>query len=152
MLAVFVLDLYPMSQLIEFLGNNLLMFAALMIVVTLIVKMELENRLSKVKQVNPAEAVRLMDDENLMILDTREDSEFSAAHIKGAVHIPMSQMKKRMNELEKYKSKPVLLYCRSGSRSNYTGKLLSKAGFDNVQNLAGGMVAWTAANMPVTKK
>jgi len=141
-----------MSQLIEFLGNHLLMFAALIIVSTIIIKMELENRLSKVKQVNAAEAVRLMDNENLLILDTREDSEFSAGHIKGAMHIPVSQIKKRINELEKYKSQPVLLYCRSGNRSNQTGKMLSGAGFDNVQNLAGGMMAWGTANLPVTKK
>ena len=141
-----------MSQLIEFLGNHLLMFAALMIALTMIIKLELENRFSKVKQVNPAEAVRLMDDESLVILDTREAQEFDSGYIKGAVHIPMSQMKKRMGELEKYKSRPVLIYCRSGSRSNYTGKLLSNAGFENVQNLAGGMMAWSSANLPTIKK
>jgi len=141
-----------MSQLIEFLGNHLLMFAALVIVATMIIKLELENRLSKVIQVNPAQAVRLMDDESLVIIDTREAQEFDTGYIKGAVHVPMSQMKKRMGELEKYKSRPVLIYCRSGSRSNYTGKLLSKAGFENVQNLAGGMMAWSNANLPTTKK
>lgn len=141
-----------MSQIIEFLGNHLYMFAGLMIVTTLIIKIELENRLSKVKQVNPIEAVRLMDDEDLVVLDTREDPEFKSGHIKGAVHIPVSKLKERMNELEKYKNRPVLLYCRSGSRSNHSGKLLSQAGFENVQNLAGGMMAWGAANLPVTKK
>lgn len=141
-----------MSQVIEFLGNHLLMFASLMIVLTLIIKLELENRLSKVKQINPAEAVRLMDDESLVLLDTREDSEFTSGHIKGALHIPTSQMKKRMNELEKYKSRPVLLYCRSGSRSNHSGRVLSGAGFENVHNLAGGILAWSSANMPTTKK
>ena len=141
-----------MSQLIEFLGNHLLMFAALMIVATMIIKLELENRLSKVRQVNPAEAVRLMDNDELLILDTREDQEFSSGHIKNAMHIPMSKLKQRMSELEKYKSRPVLLYCRSGSRSNYSGKLLSNAGFENVQNLAGGIMAWDSANLPTTKK
>ena len=141
-----------MSQLIEFLGNHLLMFAALMIALTMIIKLELENRFSKVKQVNTAEAVRLMDDESLVILDTREAQEFDSGYIKGAVHIPMSQMKKRIGELEKYKSRPVLIYCRSGSRSSHTGKLLSNAGFENVQNLAGGMMAWSNANLPTIKK
>ena len=141
-----------MSQLIEFLGNHLLMFAALMIALTMIIKLELENRFSKVKQVNTAEAVRLMDDESLVILDTREAQEFDSGYIKGAVHIPMSQMKKRIGELEKYKSRPVLIYCRSGSRSSHTGKLLSNAGFENVQNLAGGMMAWSSANLPTIKK
>jgi rhodanese-related sulfurtransferase len=141
-----------MAQLTEFLGNHLLMFAALMIIVTMIFKLELESRLSKVKQLNPTEAVRLMGEDNLVILDTRESSEFSAGHIKGALHIPVSQMKKRMNELEKYKSRPLLLYCRSGGRSNYSGRLLSKAGFENVMNLAGGIMAWSSANLPTTKK
>ena len=77
-----------MSQLIEFLGNHLLMFAALMVVITLILKLELENRFSKVKQLHPGEVVRLMDNDKLVILDTREDQEFSSGHIKGRYIYP----------------------------------------------------------------
>lgn len=128
------------------------MFGALVVVVAMIIKLELESHFSKISQINAAEAVRLMDDEKLLVLDTREDKEYESGHIKGAMHIPSSKIKDRINELDKYKERAVLLYCRSGNRSNVTAKVLAKAGFSNVQNLAGGIMAWNSANLPVTKK
>lgn len=141
-----------MSQMIEFIGNHMLLFGAFMVVLVMIIKMEIESRLSGVNQLNPVDAVRLMNDDSTVIVDTREASEFSAGHIKGAINIPMSAFKKRMGELDKHKGKPILAYCRSGSRSNYACKLLSKAGFENTHNLAGGAMSWSSANLPLTKK
>ena len=141
-----------MSQLIEFAGNHLLLFGAFVVVTFLIVKTELETRFSNVSQLNAVEAVRLMNDDDTVVLDVRESSEFSGGHIKNAIHIPMSALKNRLTELEKYKNKPILAYCRSGSRSGYACKLLNKAGFEKVHNLAGGVMGWSSANLPLTRK
>ena len=140
-----------MSQLIEFAGNHLLLFGGFIVVTALIIKMELESRLSGVEQLRPLEAVRLMDDDTV-VLDVREAQEYGSGHIKQSVHIPMSALKKRMTELEKYKNRKILAYCRSGSRSNYACKLLKKSGFENVYNLSGGIMGWSSANLPLTKK
>ena len=140
-----------MAQFIEFAGNHLLLFGGLLVVTALIVKMELESRLSGVQQLGPAEAVRLMD-EDTVVLDVREAQEYSSGHIKKSVHIPMSALKKRITELDKYKNRKILAYCRSGSRSNYACKLLKKSGFENVYNLSGGVMGWSSANLPLTKK
>ena len=123
-----------------------------MVVLFMIIKMEIDSRLSGVSQLNPSDAVRLMNNDKTVVVDTREASEFAAGHIKNAVNIPMSELKKRINELEKFKDKEVLIYCRSGNRSNYAGKLLRKDGFVSVHNLAGGIMGWGNANLPVTKK
>lgn len=140
-----------MSQFIEFAGNHLLLFGGLVVVTALIVKMELESRLSGVAQLGPAEAVRMMDDDTV-VLDVRESQEYGTGHIKNAVHIPMSALKSRLTELDKYKNRNILAYCRSGSRSNYACKLLKKSGFENVYNLSGGVMGWANANLPLTKK
>jgi len=141
-----------MAQLIEFATNNLLLVAALAVIAALIIKTEIGLKLSNIKQLNVNEAVRLMNDDNVVILDVREGSEYSSGHIRDAIHIPISSLVKRLNELEKYKNKPILAYCRSGSRSNGACNTLSKQGFESVSNLAGGIMSWTSANLPITKK
>ena len=137
---------------IEFASNHAMLSGAFVVVTVLIVKMELESRFSGISQLNPSEAVRLMNNDNVVVLDVRESNEFGGGHINQARHIPMSALKKRISELEIDKSRPVLAYCRSGSRSNYACKLLKKAGFENVYNLSGGVMNWSSANLPLTKK
>lgn len=141
-----------MSQMIEFAGNHLLLFAGLMVVLVMIIKTELDSKFSGVGQLNPAGAVRLMNDHETLVVDVREANEMSSGLIKGAMHIPVSALNKRISELEKYKDRQVLVYCRSGSRSNYACKVMKKAGFEKVNNLAGGIMAWSSANMPLAKK
>ncbi len=140
-----------MAQLIEFAGNHLVLASALAVITLLLIKAEIDARLSSVKQLNVNEAVRLMNDD-AVILDVRESNEYGTGHIPNAIHIPMSSLVKRINELEKYKQKNILAYCRSGSRSNAACRTLSKQGFESVNNLAGGIMSWSNANLPVSKK
>ena len=64
----------------------------------------------------------------------------------------MKQLPQRVAELEKLKSRPVIAYCRSGSRSGGAGSILKKNGFETVYNLGGGIMAWQNANLPLNKK
>ena len=108
------------------------------------------SKLSGVEQADTLKATRLYNDDAL-VLDVREDKEFAAGHIPKAKHIPLGQLSKRINELEKFKSKPVLVTCRSGQRSARACGILKKAGFETVYNQAGGIIAWERANLPTTK-
>lgn len=141
-----------MAQLIEFAGNNLILVVALMTITLLIVKTEVGVRMSNILQLNVNEAVRLMNDDDVIILDVRESSEYSSGHLRDSIHIPISALSKRVSELEKFKNKKILAYCRSGARSNTACRTLNKLGFENVSNLAGGILSWTNANLPVSKK
>jgi len=141
-----------MSQLIEFASNNLILVAAFFVVLTLIIKAELESRIGGVPQLGAVEAVRILNDDNTLVLDVREANEYSGGHIRNAVHVPLTALDKRLNEVEKYKDRPVLVYCRSGSRSYSACKKLKKAGFETLYNLKGGIMAWSSANLPVTSK
>jgi len=141
-----------MAQLIEFAGNNLIMVAALLVILTLILKMEIGLKLNNVPQLNVNDAVRLMNDDDVVVLDVRESSEYSAGHIRDSIHIPIGSLAKRISELDKFKNKKVLAYCRSGNRSNTACRTLSKQGFENVNNMAGGVISWSGANLPLSKK
>jgi len=109
------------------------------------------GRMSGVKQIGPQEAVMLFNHEDALLLDVREQSEWSDGHIAKARHIPLGKLKDRLSELEKYKGKPIIAVCRSGNRSGSACGTLKKAGFENLHNLAGGMQAWEQAGLPREK-
>jgi len=109
------------------------------------------GKLSGVEEADTLKATRLYNNEAL-ILDVRETSEFESGHIPKARHIPLGQLGKRLDEIQGHKDKTVLVNCRSGARSARACRMLKKAGFASVYNLAGGFLAWERANLPVTKK
>ncbi|MEW6119957.1 MAG: rhodanese-like domain-containing protein [Pseudomonadota bacterium] len=109
------------------------------------------NRVSGFERADTLKATRLFNDDAL-VLDVREPSEFDAGHIPKSKHIPLGQLSGRMHEIEKFKEKPVLVSCRSGQRSARACGMLKKAGFETVYNLDGGILAWERANLPVTTK
>jgi rhodanese-related sulfurtransferase len=109
------------------------------------------GKLSGVKQIGPQEAVLLFNHDDALVLDVREQSEWADGHINRAKHIPIGQLKSRLADLEKFKGKPIVAVCRTGSRSGSACGILKKAGFENLHNLAGGMVAWEQAGLPREK-
>jgi rhodanese-related sulfurtransferase len=109
------------------------------------------NRLRGVKEVDNAGALQLINHKNALILDVREKTEFSAGHIRGAKLIPLNNLKERIGELERYREQPIVVVCRSGNRSSSACVLLGGLEFGQAFNLAGGMMAWQKADLPVEK-
>jgi rhodanese-related sulfurtransferase len=66
-----------------------------------------------------------------------------------ARHLPPASLDEQVRKLEKYKDRPVVVYCRSGARSARVGGVLRKHGFAEVFNLDGGLGAWQSADLPV---
>ena len=88
------------------------------------------------------DAVKLLDQEDVLFLDVRTSQEFRhEGGIKNALLIPVNEIEKKITMLEAYKSKSIIVYCRSGRRSKMATKLLKKKKF-NVTNLEGGLIAW----------
>ncbi len=104
----------------------------------------LNNR--KIEHHNPLDiSKRMRNQNNMLLLDVRTEPERKREHIKGSVHIPLNQLRKRAQELEKYKNKEIVCYCRSGNRSLNAAVFLQKHGF-NASNLKGGIAAWNYQN------
>ena len=97
------------------------------------------------------EAVQLMNRKDAVVLDVREQAEFSNGHISGAKHFPVASLEQRSGELKKFLKKPIVVVCASGARSRTACGTLKKLGFENVTLLAGGIGAWQQANLPVEK-
>ncbi|MFZ0105237.1 MAG: rhodanese-like domain-containing protein [Thiobacillus sp.] len=136
---------------IQFLQDNWMLVALAVVSGAMLAWSFVGGRLSGVEQADTLKATRLFNDDAL-VLDVREDKEYAAGHIPKAKHIPLGQLGKRIQELEKFKGKPILVTCRSGHRSARACGMLKKAGFETVYNQAGGIIAWERANLPVTTK
>jgi hydroxyacylglutathione hydrolase len=96
--------------------------------------------------VSVAEALRLWQSKEAILIDVRTTLEYREGHIPGVANIPLDELERRMNEVPK--DKKVVLICRTGNRSAEGTKLLRSKGFANVFNSTGGMSTWTG---PVTK-
>ena len=82
--------------------------------------------------------------------DIREQGEWDAGHAPGAVHIPMSQLPARVDELAPFLDgdEPLVITCRSGGRVQRVMPWLARQGYE-VANMTGGMRAWHAAGKPM---
>ncbi len=112
----------------------------------------LKNKQSSKFSATPAQATLLINREDAVVLDIREDAEFDAGHINGARHIPLAHLNTRIEELSRFKDTPVIAYCNTGQRAYAAAKTLEQAGFSKVRLLSGGLKAWEGAGQPITKK
>lgn len=93
--------------------------------------------------ISPKELKALIDQQKVpFLLDIREAQEIQICALPGHKHIPMSELAHRLNELDSLKEQEIVVYCRSGARSDRCAVFLRQQGFKHVQNLTGGILAW----------
>lgn len=140
--------------------GNLMYFGALiflLLVALLIFSEQRKENTSGLENVSVQEAKEMIEKDDVFILDVRTPDEFNSSHIKGATLIPVSNafgsnlssdslLKARIDEVPK---KKILVYCRTGHRSDTAGIMLVNAGYSQVYNMAGGITAWIDAGYPV---
>lgn len=95
-----------------------------------------------IDQLTPAEfAERRAAGEDFLLLDVREPRELAVASVRGALHIPMSQVPARLAELDR--DRHIVVMCHSGGRSQAVAGFLAHQGYPKVSNLAGGITRWS---------
>jgi rhodanese-related sulfurtransferase len=97
------------------------------------------------REVSRDEAQKLIDD-GAQLIDVRTDHEWEAGRIAGATHIPLPELAERTDEIDK--DRPVVLYCRGGTRSTMAADALADAGYDAAK-LSEGVVGWAEADLPL---
>jgi rhodanese-related sulfurtransferase len=110
--------------------------------------------LNQVRQLEPEQVQVLLDSPAApVILDVRESEEYTGelGHISGSILVPLKDLSGRVDELEEYKDKQVIVVCRAGVRSTTAAAILTGLGFENVTNLKGGMLDWNTRNLPVER-
>ena len=87
-----------------------------------------------------------------LILDVRTPEEYAEGHVPGARNIPHDQLGSRLAELDAYKDKDIVLYCKSGRRAGIAANTLRAAGFSKLLHLDGDMNAWAGnGKLPIKK-
>jgi rhodanese-related sulfurtransferase len=135
----------------SFFTENIILFAALGVILALIVRMEIKRAMRGFKDISPAEAVQLINKEDAVLIDVRESNELAQGSIRNAKHLALSVLKQRIDELQSHADKPVIAYCKAGNRSGAACEILKKNNFTHVMSLKGGIEAWKGANLPVVK-
>lgn len=103
------------------------------------------------KSIFPKKASEMIAADKPFVLDVRTPAEFYEERIAGATLIPVQQLADRIGELDAYKNRPVLVYCRSGNRSIPAAQILIRNGFKKVYNMQSGIGGWMRANLPVER-
>jgi len=145
---------YKLEQFIAFLQKNpyhLVLFGIAVVSGGLLLWPFFNRALRPGKEVSALETVQLINRRDAVVLDVREATEYAAGHITNARNFPEAQLAERIKELERYRSRPIIVSCGNGARSARAGALLQKAGFAEVFTLRGGIAAWQQASMPLEK-
>jgi len=102
-------------------------------------------------QISLLRATQLINQGKTAIVDVRTPDEFATGHLRDAKNIPLGELANRTGELDKNKTARVIVICRSGAHTSKAAAELTKAGFAEVYGLSGGVAAWQAQGLPLTK-
>jgi len=97
-------------------------------------------------EVDPAKLAEMIAGDEVQVIDVRRDYEHDAGHIPGARHVEINELTAQAESIEK--DRPVVFYCRGGSRSAMAAEAYAQAGYDS-HNLAGGILAWVELENPL---
>jgi rhodanese-related sulfurtransferase len=140
-----------MEQYIEFASNNLLLVGGFLVALALLIQ-DLVTGGSGKGAIDPSGATELINAKDALVIDVRPGADFTKGHIINAENIPMSGFSAQVERLKKHQGKPIIVNCNSGAQSAAACRMLRKAGFGEVYNLRGGILAWQSANFPISRK
>lgn len=131
-----------MERYLEFVLNHYILSLALAVVTYMLIQEFIDTAFKKHNAISPLIAVTKMNEGGTVVVDVREPDEFSPSHIEDAINLPLSKIPNDLSKIVAYKDKAILLTCQNGSRSASAAKLLSKAGYEQIFVITGGMQAW----------
>ena len=139
-----------MNRFFEYVVHHPFLVAAAAILAVLGVVIEMRQRARGSSAIAPTDAVRLAN-AGALLLDVRGSPEYEAGHIIEARHVPAAELASKAESLKKYKEKPVIVYCESGTASGAAARTLRAGGFNKVVTLRGGLHSWRQENLPLVK-
>ncbi|WP_028025854.1 rhodanese-like domain-containing protein [Enterovibrio calviensis] len=141
-----------MQQLIEFVQSNLILSLVWVGLVVALVVSVVKQKTASYRIVTPNDATVMVNRENGVFVDIRSRDEYRAGHIAGALHVLAKDIKaETYGDIEKHKSDPIILVCKTGQTAIESANLLTKAGFENVSVLKDGLISWNEANLPLVR-
>ncbi|MHB0867033.1 MAG: rhodanese-like domain-containing protein [Thermoleophilia bacterium] len=103
------------------------------------------------RQIDSAQAQTLINEQDALVVDVREPHEYAAGRIPNAMLIPLRQIGGQVESLRQHTGRPIIISCRTGSRSEMACRFLRENGLENVYNLSSGLMGWQRANYSVAQ-
>jgi len=139
-----------MDRILDFANHHPWLAAATAVLVVLVVVYEMRMRSEGLRSVSPQELIRLMN-QGALLLDLRPAEQYQAGHLNGARQMNSEQILNAADTLKKHKEKTVVVYDDSGSLGAAAVRQLAAQGFTRVFALRGGLAAWRADNLPLSR-
>jgi rhodanese-related sulfurtransferase len=139
-----------MDRLIEYASHHPWLASTAIVVAALVIAYEMYARKQSFAAVSPQDVIRLMN-QGALLIDLRPQDEYAAGHVAGARLMNGEQILKASDTLKKHREKTVVVYDDTGSLSASAVRQLAAQGFTKAFNLRGGLAAWRAENLPLTK-
>jgi rhodanese-related sulfurtransferase len=139
-----------MDRLLEYISHHPWLATATAVLAAFIVVYEMRSRSAGLSSVSPQEVIRLMN-QGALVLDLRPQEQYQAGHLAGARRMDGEEILKAAETLKKHKEKAVVVYDDSGSLGPSAVRQLTAQGFTRAFALRGGLTAWRADNLPVTR-
>src|SRR5690348_4648474 len=139
-----------MDRLIEYVTHHPLLVAAAVFALIVVLSYESRARATAHAAISSQDLIRLMN-QGALVLDIRKSDDYAQGHVNGAKHLPSDQILTAGENFKRFKEKPVVVYCDSGSLAAAAVRQLQEQGFTKAFTLRGGLAAWRADNLPVTK-
>lgn len=136
----------------EFAGNHALLVGGFAAVILLLIWTEIGRHTRGYAELTPVEAVRMINQGDTSVVDISAAADFSRGHLSGAKNIALSRINDTDAEINKIKSKPVLVVCKNGNTAHQAAAQLVKLGAANVAVLKGGITQWQADQFPLANK
>ena len=140
----------PMEHLPEYISHHPWLVGGLVAAIVLVIAYELRARAESFAAVSPQDAIRLIN-QGALLIDLRPAEAFASGHVAGARQMSGEQILKAGDTLKKHKEKAVVVYDDSGSLGASAARQLAAQGFTKAFNLRGGLTAWRAENLPLTR-
>ena len=136
-----------LAHLIEFATNHYVLTGCFVFLLVLLIVTELRKG---GKSLTCRELTALVNSEQGLVLDVRNNKDFASGHIVGALNIPFDKLASRMAELDKHKAKTLIVVDAMGQHAGSVARDLQKVGF-TAAKLGGGIASWRGDNLPVVK-
>lgn len=139
-----------MEKLVQYFSNHPVLAGAAVLALVVVVTFESRLRSTGQSAISSQDLIRLMN-QGALVLDIRKPEDFKQGHVNGARHLPSDEILKAGDTFKRFKDKPVVVYCDSGSLAAAAVRQLNEQGFTKAFTLRGGFSGWLAENLPVAK-
>jgi rhodanese-related sulfurtransferase len=139
-----------MERVLDFLSHHPWLGTATAVLVALVAVYEMRTRSESLAAVSPQDVIRLMN-QGALLLDLRPAEQYQSGHLAGARQMNSDQILQAADTLKKHKEKAVVVYDEGGALGAAAVRQLAAQGFTRVFALRGGLAAWRADNLPLSR-